>query len=89
MCNWRNVCFQYLRSNFSCCFFFYVCDELLNFYYLCFVCLTQSLREIQLHDLTTHLDIFEDHRENDYEEMQHRFQDVQMEFEYPSIQNVA
>ena len=49
----------------------------------------QSLREIQLHDLTTHLDIFEDHRENDYEEMQHRFQDLQMEFKYPLIQLIA
>lgn len=40
----------------------------------------QNLREIQLHDLTTHLDIFEDHRENDYEEMLHRFQDIRVEF---------
>ena len=51
---------------------------------LCF----QSLREIQLHDLTTHLDIFEDHRENDYEEMQHRFQDLQMEFKYPFLHKI-
>lgn len=43
----------------------------------------QNLREIQLHDLTTHLDIFEDHRENDYEEMLHRFQDIRVEFTEP------
>ena len=49
------------------------------------LCMLQSLREIQLHDLTTHLDIFEDHRENDYEEMQHRFQDLQLEFKYPFL----
>ena len=44
---------------------------------------TQSLRQIQLTDLTTHLDIFEDHRENDFEEMLHRFQDIRVEFKYP------
>ena len=46
-------------------------------------CSLQNLREIQLHDLTTHLDIFEDHRENDYEEMLHRFQDIRVEFTEP------
>ena len=44
---------------------------------------TQSLRQIELQDLTTHLDIFEDHRENDFEEILHRFQDIRMEFKYP------
>lgn len=59
-----------------------------TYYSLCSIRLVfQSLREIQLHDLTTHLDIFEDHRENDYEEMQHRFQDLQMEFKYPFLHN--
>lgn len=43
----------------------------------------QNLREIQLHDLTTHLDIFEDHKEQDYEEMLHRLQDIRIEFKYP------
>ena len=43
----------------------------------------QNLREIQLHDLTTHLDIFEDHKEQDFEEMLHRLQDIRIEFKYP------
>lgn len=47
----------------------------------CFSC--QSLREIQHHDLTIHLDIFEDHKEQDFEEILHRLQDIRIEFKYP------
>jgi polyhydroxyalkanoate synthesis regulator phasin len=42
-----------------------------------------SLRDIQLHDLTTHLNIFDDHKEQDYEEMLHRLQDIRIEFNDP------
>jgi hypothetical protein len=42
-----------------------------------------NLREIQLHDLTTHLDIFEDHKEQDFEEMLHRLNDIRIELKYP------
>ena len=45
--------------------------------------LSQNLREIQLHDLTTHLDIFEDHKEQDFEEMLHRLNDIRIELKYP------
>jgi hypothetical protein len=42
-----------------------------------------NLREIQLHDLTTHLDIFEDHKEQDFEEMLHRLNDIRIELSEP------
>ncbi len=59
----------------------YLLNVLLWVLHSCF--LPQNLREIQLHDLTIHLDIFEDHRENDFEEIMHRFADTQAEFQYP------
>ena len=58
----------------------YWCDIPLRLFLCC-----QALRDIQLNDLTTHLNIFDDHREQDYEEMLHRLQDIRIEFKYPLV----
>ena len=41
------------------------------------------LRGIQTQDLMTHLEIFDSHMENDFEEILHRFQDIEAEFFEP------
>lgn len=42
--------------------------------------LLQQLREINVQDLTLHLDIFDEHRENDFEEIQQKLKAIQFEF---------
>eukprot|EP00731_Ephydatia_muelleri_P030908 Em0022g422a len=43
----------------------------------------EVLRGIQTQDLMTHLEIFDSHMENDFEEILHRFQDIEAEFFEP------
>ena len=43
----------------------------------------QVLRKIQTQDLATHLEIFDNHLENDFEEILHKFQDIEAEFNEP------
>jgi hypothetical protein len=42
-----------------------------------------QLREINVQDLTLHLDIFDEHRENDFEEIQQKLKAIQFEFNDP------
>ena len=42
----------------------------------------KQLREINLQDLTLHLDIFDEHRENDFEEIQQKLKAIQFEFKW-------
>ena len=41
------------------------------------------MRNIQTPDLMTHLEIFDSHMENDFEEILHRLQDIETEFNEP------
>ena len=40
----------------------------------------QNLRDINQQDLTLHLEIFEEHKENDFDEIQQRLKAIQFEY---------
>lgn len=43
----------------------------------------QDLRELENDDLNLQLDVFEDHKDDDFLEFQHRWRDITINFEYP------
>lgn len=43
----------------------------------------QSLKSQEDEELQTHLQIFSEHQEEDFEEFSHRYDNVRAEFEYP------
>lgn len=43
----------------------------------------QDLRDLENDDLNVQLDIFEEHRDDDSVEFQHRWKDITVNFEYP------
>jgi hypothetical protein len=47
--------------------------------------IVQDLRNIGNDELNVQLDIFEEHKEDDFAELSHRLTDVQVNFEYPFI----
>lgn len=46
-------------------------------------CSLQDLRDLENDDLNVQLDIFEEHRDDDSVEFQHRWKDITVNFEYP------
>ena len=43
----------------------------------------QDLRDLENDDLNVQLDIFEEHKDDDFLEFQHRWRDISLNFEYP------
>jgi len=43
----------------------------------------QDLRDLENEDLNVQLDVFEEHKDDDAVEFQHRWKDITINFEYP------
>lgn len=55
---------------------------LINFVCVC-VHFLKDLRDLDNDDLNVQLDVFEDHKDDDSVEFQHRWKDISINFEYP------